>query len=173
MRRREELRGRCSLQESSLVGARHRHTSQVSNGCQWSGGSSRKNSAALSQLASRFSEVWRFDAGAGEDPLAKVKGVFTDSFGRCRRRLRLRLAGKRVAMRRRRRLLSGVTSRGLPEWKVSCGQRACVSSAARAHWLHRGVQNRSSVRGWTGFCRSAEQRFILQSQIRLLEVRCG
>ena len=153
-----------SLQESSLVGARHRHISKDSNWCQWSGGSTRKNSASPSQLTSRFSETWKFDAGAGEDPFAKVKGVLTDLFGRCRKRLRLRPARKRFTMRRRLRQLSDVTSHGLPEWKVCWGQRACGSSAAGARWLPRSVPNRRSVRELHRVCRSAVQRFITQSQ---------
>ena len=28
------------------------------------------------------SEIWKFEAGTGEDPFAKVKGVITDLFGR-------------------------------------------------------------------------------------------
>ena len=42
----------------------------------------KKDSAALSQLASRISAVMKFGAGAGEEPFAKMKKLTTDSIDR-------------------------------------------------------------------------------------------
>ena len=41
-----------------------------------------EHSAALAQLASRISAIWKFGALTGEDPFAKVIGVITKLFGR-------------------------------------------------------------------------------------------
>ena len=38
----------------------------------------KEHSASLAQLASRIGAVFKFGAGAGEDPFEKVKGLITD-----------------------------------------------------------------------------------------------
>ena len=47
----------------------------------------KEHCVALAQLASGISTIWKFGAGTDEDPLANVKGVIMELFGRHRRRL--------------------------------------------------------------------------------------
>ena len=82
VRRRAELWGRCiHSRRVSFVGARHRHISQDSKWCQWSRLAKKELCRACSPRLAH-SEIWKFEAGTGEDPFAKVKGVITDLFGR-------------------------------------------------------------------------------------------
>ena len=47
---------------------------------QWSDGSPKQHSAWLTHLASRICAIMKFGAGAGDDPVVKVKGLITGLF---------------------------------------------------------------------------------------------
>ena len=64
---------------------------------------SKEHSAALAQIASRIFAIMKFRAGAGEEPVVKVKALVTDLLNKLQAEPRLRQVSNPIAMKRRRR----------------------------------------------------------------------